>query len=69
MFRAWLKHTVILTSSNDIKGKEAVKKLEKEKLSVNFIKLDVTDPKQRSEAKNIRQIKTQLNDQLHCYLY
>ena len=29
-----------------------MKKLEKGKLSVNFIKLDVTDPRQRSETKS-----------------
>jgi len=32
--------------------KEAMKKLQKENLTVNFIKLDVIDPRQRSETKS-----------------
>jgi short-subunit dehydrogenase len=43
--------TVILTARNGLRGKEAVKKLEKEKLSVNFIKPDITGTKQRNKAK------------------
>ncbi len=47
---ALLNHTVILTDRNELRGKEVTKKLEKEKLSVNFIKLDVTDPQKRNKA-------------------
>ncbi len=43
--------TVILRDRNGLKGKEAGKKLEKEKLSVNFIELDVTVSKQRNKVK------------------
>jgi hypothetical protein len=54
---------LIPTSRDEVKGKEAAKKLEKENLTVNFIKHDVTDPKQRNKAK------TKLKGTLNIWTY
>lgn len=48
---AILNQTVILTSRDETRGNEAVEKLRRENLKVSFIKLDVTDARQREEAK------------------
>lgn len=47
---AALNHTVILSARDETKGRNALEKLKKQNLHVNFLLLDVTDAKQREKA-------------------
>jgi NAD(P)-dependent dehydrogenase (short-subunit alcohol dehydrogenase family) len=48
---ATINHTVILTARDETRGREALDHLNKQDLKAHFLRLDVTDPMQRENAK------------------